>query len=348
MSKRAAALMFCALLGCQDPPPKTDDKAADAGAEQPVVDPNIAEALASAQAASPGATATQKGPPPNGVFGPGEADAEHAPGTPVVVDVFDKGSGEKVTLKPPLDLGKGASFKLMVSRQIPGGRLPNVDFSITASTPEGDDAAEDQITFAITGATLSKEQPGALPPDLDKLVASLKGSKIVATRSPAGTLSDEKIELAKDVKPPVDQFAVALVDVLGLMFMPYPSEPVGKGARWMAHDRTDFSGIDVVRYRVTTVDSIAGDELAVSVMVSMYAVDQKQMPAIAKIEGGEAMLAGFAAQGNGTLTLKTSGLVPTSAQLKLPVVAQLADPRQPQRAIPLQFETIARILPGAE
>jgi hypothetical protein len=180
--------------------------------------------------------------------------------------------------------------------------------------------------------------------DIKKMLDTLEGTKIETTLSKNGELGEEKLVVGDDVKPPVDQFAVGLNDVIGLFFSPMPEESVGIGASWIAHDRTQFAGMKVVRYRVTKLEKKVGDEMAFSVDVRMYAVDDQQKPAIAQ---GEAVLLAFQAVGKGAYTLGGGSLLPTSGQLEIPVVAQLASPKQPQRAIPLQFKTKASIQPAA-
>ena len=340
-------LAVIAALGCEDPPKKTDKKE-DAGTEAPVMDPNIAKAVASAQVNPDGnaAAAATQGPPPNGVFPPGAADAAHQPGTPLVLTVVKHGSAPKVSLKPNLDLSKGGSLKVIVSRQTQGRAIPNTLFSLGVSTPaEGDGS----ITFTVKDVAPARDQPGALPQDINKLLATLKGTRVVAKLDASGAISGEKVELSKDAKPGLDQIAEGLTDVLGLCFSPMPDEPVGVGAYWIAHERTQFGGVNVVRYRVTKIEKLAGDELVLSTDVRMYAVDQSQMPKVITkqaAEQGLAMMA-FETKGTGNWTVKTPNLLPTSGEIQLQVMAALADPNNPQRAAPVQFVAGGRI-PAAE
>jgi hypothetical protein len=75
----------------------------------------------------------------------------------------------------------------------------------------------------------------------------------------------------------------------------------------------------------------------------MYLIDDKQKPDIAQ---GEAVAMGFAAQGKVAWTSRRGALLPTSGQLRLPFVIQLATAQEPQRAMPLQFETEAVVAPA--
>jgi hypothetical protein len=331
------------LAGCEETKPVSDIPVPDAGA-QPGVDPNIANAVQSAQAGqgAPAGPNAVGGPPANGVFQPGEADKVLPPGQPLKIEMISTGSGPKIVLTPNLDLSKGAKMRVTVQRQIPQGVMPNVEFSITAKTPgEDDDGPKDIITFTVTKAVPAAEQPGQSPPNFAKLVEPLKGMKLVAKLHPDGHISDEKIAVPKGVEPAVVQFAAGLQDVLGLYFSPMPSEPVGVGAYWMGADRSTVMDLKVARYRVSKIEKLVGDELVMSVDVRLYVVDPSEAPK-ADIE---AVTMGFGTNGKGSWTLKRGTLVPTSGQLKLPIVLQIAAKNQPERVVPLQFETTAQLLP---
>ena len=355
-------LSLAACLGAaacdSDKPVASDAGAADAGPNQALMDKNIAEAVASAAApgAQPGNPAG--GPPPNGVFAPGMADQAHALGKPVAVELIEAGAEPRQVLTGAYDLTKPSKLRLTISRSLPGGVMPNVDFTLRAQAPKEEAAVEPApaadagvaagkprpVVFTVLEASPSSEQPGRVPAELGKVLETLVGSKIHAVLAPDGSISDERAELGKDVQPPMDEFAHGLEDALGLFMSPLPSKPVGVGAYWIASDRTEVAGMKVVRYRVTKLEQLLGEESAFSVDVRMYLIDDKQKPDIAQ---GEAVAMGFAAQGKGAWTARQGALWPTSGQLQMPFVIQLATAQQPQRAMPLQFETRAVVVPAS-
>lgn len=342
-------LVSCsALAGCNDDAggkPKDDPKE-DAGVAPPGMDPKLAAAVKSAAVAEAPA-AVEDGPPPNGVFAPGAADKAHAPGAPVDITVIAKGGEPRQELRPQLDMAKGGTMKVVMSRAIPGGMLPPVVFTLAVKTGDIEEGAEPDsrpISFTVKSAKPGELEPGQKnAPDIDKMLETLVGTKIETSVSKRGELGQEKLVVGEKVKSPMDLFAAGLSDVLGLFFSPMPAEPVGVGASWIAHDRTQYAGMNVVRYRVTKLEKKEGDQMAFSVDVRMYAIDDKQQPDIAQ---GEAVLMAFQATGKGAYTVAGDSLLPTSGQLQVPVVAQLASPQQPQRVIPLQFETKVAIQPG--
>ena len=344
----AVPALICglALAGCEDDAGsgKKEDPKADAGTAPPGMDPKLAAAVKSAAVTE---APSDDGPPPNGVFADGAADEAHAPGAPVEITLIDKGAEPREVIRPQLDMAKGGTMKVVMSRAIPGGVLPPVIFTLAVRTGEIEEGAEPDsrpITFTVKSAKPGELQPGQQnAPDIDKMLETLVGTKIETTVSKRGELGQEKLVAGEKVKSPMDLFAAGLSDVLGLFFSPMPADPVGVGASWIAHDRTQFAGMNVVRYRVTKLEKKDGDQMAFSVDVRMYAIDDEQQPDIAQ---GEAVLMAFQATGKGAYTVAGGSLLPTSGQLQVPVVAQLASPKQPQRVIPLQFETKVAIEPA--
>ena len=81
----------------------------------------------------------------------------------------------------------------------------------------------------------------------------------------------------------------------------------------------------MVRYRVTKIEKMAGDDVAFTVDVRHYAASAVSTP-----EGlppdSNLMLQAFDSFGRVVYTRKVKQLVPTSAQLKVPFTAQLGQP----------------------
>ncbi|MEQ9321209.1 MAG: hypothetical protein RIF41_18745, partial [Polyangiaceae bacterium] len=274
-----------ALAGCDEDAgekPK-DDTEQDAGTAPPGMDPKLAAAVKSAAVADAPA---DDGPPANGVFAAGAADKAHAPGAPVDITVIDKGAEPREVIRPKLDMAKGGTMTVVMSRAIPGGVLPPVVFTLVVKTgeiEEGEEPDSRPISFTVKSAKPGELQPGQKnAPDIDKMLETLVGTKIETTVSKRGELGQEKLVVGEKVKSPMDLFAAGLSDVVGLFFSPMPADPVGVGASWIAHDRTQYAGMNVVRYRVTKLEKKQGDQMALSVDVRLYAIDDKQQPDIAQ------------------------------------------------------------------
>src|SRR5688572_2443916 len=92
----AACVFACAKEQEQAP---TEEKP-DAGAVDKTaqLDPSLAKAVEAAAAKPAQQAGAAGGPPPNGIFGPGEADKEMLPGAPAKITLGGEGEQPRYTL----------------------------------------------------------------------------------------------------------------------------------------------------------------------------------------------------------------------------------------------------------
>jgi len=368
-----AFVLLAGLVGCDEGPKVKAEDLPDAGKNQAVMDKNIQDAVQSAAVMPSAAATADTGPPASGVFAPGDADKAHMPGAPASVEVIAAGSAPLQNLTPTAGLAKPKRFMLSIARTtMPGGPRPVVDYVIEAKLAgqqgEGKDAkaakkpaeaapsatasaaaappapipAKRPLVFTVVKATPAQQQPGALPEGFTKLLKSVEGSQILATLTPNGAILGEQARVSKDMNPGLQEFVEVLTEVLGLFMSPMPAEPVGVGGYWIAADRAKSAGINVMRYRVTKVEQMKGDEVAFSLDLRQYAVSQDEHPSMVK---AGAIIVGMNARGKATFVRKRGELLPITGELKAPMVVQLANPQQPQAAQPIQYETTVRLTP---
>jgi hypothetical protein len=340
------------LAACDDKSKETssDGKSEqDAGINPALRDTAIEKAVASAQATgATGSAQVVDGPPQNGIFAPGLADKAHPAAAPAKLDVLDKGSAPLVALaaKPLGD--KALEFTLSVSRRTGPQALPNVEYSVSLKKAKGAaTAAGTPVVLEVTAVKLAAAQPGQLPnaEEIAKELAKGKGSTVTATLLPNGGIANPKLELSKGSDQGLLGVLTALSETLELVFAPMPNEPVGKGAYWMVTDRTMVQGMQMVRYRVLRVTELTGDEAAVTMDLRQYAADASQKP-----PGIPPNLSfvGFGSQGNAGFTRKAGVLLPTSADISMPLQIQLSQGSGPQaRVMPLQVDTRAQLVTDA-
>src|SRR5215212_4439157 len=98
-AKTLPLLVLLALTACEKNEPKPEStRKEDAGTSKvEAIDPNLAEAVAAASAATPGGRGgppgqVEGGPPPDGVFAPGAADKELARGALPKITLGNEGS----------------------------------------------------------------------------------------------------------------------------------------------------------------------------------------------------------------------------------------------------------------
>src|SRR6187551_3723359 len=159
----AVALASAFAFGCDKKEKERDSEgekaASDAGsskANQVAADePDLANAMKSVAAAraNPGA-ASAGGPPPTGIFGPGEADKAAAKGAPASLTVGSDGSEPRVLLGSPPKLG----FK----------RTGTIDVATQSDPQQG----AIPIQFAVTLEALKPKAEGDAKPKPDGAVGA--------------------------------------------------------------------------------------------------------------------------------------------------------------------------------
>ncbi len=136
------ALVLCGALftvGCDEKEKRASSGApsAEAGVtadKYATADPKLAKAL---QATTSASAASDKGPPPSGVFPPGAADARHRVGAPTTVDLISDGAEPQVSLLASVDgsadgarSGNYGPAALELTTHIGRSMLPTVDFGL--------------------------------------------------------------------------------------------------------------------------------------------------------------------------------------------------------------------------
>lgn len=347
----ATFLFGVAVTACKDDPPPTKEAAPTATAPEPEAK------IKSVFTADPSATSTApagQAPPPNGVFGPGEADKAHPPGAPATVEVIDKGAEPRQVLRPG-GLSDKETVQVLIGLRGGGAVFPNVVYTLELAKPkagkdeakeEGEPTGPEPLSMTIKAVALAKEQPGQLPPDLDKEIQKVKGSRIETKVLPSGALLGTQISYGEEMK---DQALRPLVDSIGdvmsYFFSPYPEEPIGKGGYWISHDRLSIQGLELVRYRVTKVEEMKGDELLLSVQLRHYLAGGDISALVGKDQPG--IVAGaFDSTGQAQLTRKQKGLVPITGEMRSPYTIVITMANNPQaQAQPVQFEVHSRLMP---
>lgn len=349
-----------ASSACEDKPTSTAPAAsasatADGGPNAPSVDPRIAKALESAAAKAGDAGATEDGPPPNGVFGPGEADKAHPKDAPRKVQLFGDGSEPRVKLAGTAD-ALPSRAKIVVAQRIGPQAMPTLEYTlgikaakaaVDGEEPAAGAAKSPTITLTVKDVGLAKTQPGAVPRDLDKEVAKLKGSTIRAQLAPDGAWSGANLEPSEKADEGLRPALEALVGAVDLAWVPAPSKPVGSGAYWMVVDRARPAGVEVVRYRVYRVTALDGKGATLSMDVRQYSVG-----GLISFPGAPEglVLTALGMNSTGKATVQATAGVGLAQQLELamPLQLQMEAKERPGQAMLLQAEmAVAVQTPGA-
>lgn len=302
-------------LGCDGADKKTKSEAAPADSAKPKT--KLEKALEAAAAASATASAQGQGPPANGVFAPGAADAEQAASAPPKLTMVKTGDGPKVTLAPA-GLPSGARFGVNVTATAFRGPLPAMVYALQVADDkakaEGGAPAERPFVIKVKKASVDPKWPGKLQEGGEKLVAKLTGATVSGVIAANGGLRQLKLEVPKDAAE-IAPIAEPLVETLDFLFVPVPAEPIAAGTSWLVADRARVAGIDVVRYRAATFQKLDGEVATLSIDVRHYAASGASVPE-GLPPGVEALRA--ESFGQATLARSLGDATPAAAKLSYP------------------------------
>jgi hypothetical protein len=335
---KSSGLMLGALLvasGCEKEQTETPTKPVASIDKAAAIDPALAKAVAAASAQMPRAR-SQGGPgepPPGGIFPPGAADQEIKLGAAPKVTLGSAGSEPRVLLGPtqPKPGWKTQGMVEIATQGDPQqAPLPvQMALSLEASKPkvaaaDAGTAAPVTVTAKVTGAKIGVT---GVPAELEARFAKIKGTKVEYSVSPEGAGSGFKAELAPGAEGVRDQVR-QLSDLLALVTLPFPTQPVGVGAYWMTTTREGVFGLDLVTYRLVKVETVSGDLVTLQVGTKRYATSNRfefeGLPPDAPRD-----LAEFESKSDGKLLLKVGEPLPASGNIQSVLAASLLLPGQP-------------------
>jgi len=358
----ALALASTLALGCDKKEKQRDSEAegaSDAGTSKAskvaADEPDLAKAMGSVAAARSSASANSAGgPPPTGIFGPGEADKAAPKGAPAALTLGSDGAEPRVLLGPTPKPGlkRAGTIELATQSDPQQGAIP-IQFAVTlealkpkaegdAKPKEGEPAAPTPVVVKVTSAKINA--PG-VPADLANAIGKLKGSKVEYQVSADGSASNLHSEIPKGIDAGFKDSVQALSDLLLNVALPFPNKPVGVGGYWMVTSRDVILGLDVVTYRLVKVEKIEGNQVGLSVSTKRYAAspafELEGLPPDAPRTMGE-----FRSMGEGKISVASGEAVPSEGQLQSLVGATLGSLDAKQR-MGVQIQTQASFKLGA-
>ncbi len=345
-----SALLPLTLACKSEPKQEAKPDASASAAPKDAMDPALAKALADAKQGTQ-QNAKTDGPPPRGVFQPGQADKEAKAGAAPKVTVGSTGSEPRVRLTPSFGTSEApAKARVIVALQsAPNqGPLP-VQFDVDFTPKKGEGDAPTTVTGKVVAAGVPAEL-GAVPPNLVSTLSKLKGSTVEFQTFADGGATAFKSTAPKEVPNELSDIVRALSDAIAATVLPYPAEPIGVGGYWMAASRDGVMGVDMVTYRVIKVEAVQGDVATLSVNVKRYAASNEF--AMDGVQG-KFTLDELASGGEGKFAYHVGHSVPEAGDMKLLFAASLIPAGQPDQRGTLQLGSQVRFTsrsakPGAQ
>lgn len=206
--------------------------------------------------------------------------------------------------------------------------------AVAPATPQGV-----RMIATISNAKVKADQATVTPKE-SQMASGLDGSSILFTLSTAGATAFRNV-LAPGGADNLRLLLSALGETLSAEYVPSPGKPLGVGGYFMVIDRAESLGIDVVRYRVFKVASIAGEVANLTLELRQYAaVNKLNGAALGDTAAREIPLGGFLAVSKGIFDHPPQSAYPKGSFLQSST--QVAMGEEP---IAVEFVTILGDLP---
>lgn len=341
-----SALLLVTALACskkaEQPASEEDGKQEQEKDQVAAVEPELAEAMAAAASES---AAAQKptgdaagGPPPRGIFPPGGADAQIAPGKPPQITVGSTGTEPRLSFTGGFGT-KASPLKSRVTVVLQGGPgqggLPvefDLDFEQTTSAaapkspdapkndaPKSPDAPKNEVRGRVVAAAIPRGMT-RVPPELSGGIDKLRGSEVRFELWPNGGATALRTEVKPGAPPELSDVVRALGDAIATVVLPYPDEAIGAGGYWMVTSRDGLMDLDLVTYRLIRVESIADGVATLQVSAKRYAAGTEF--AMAGVDG-RFTLEELQSGGEGSLRYRPGTSLPVRGKVQVTLGALL-------------------------
>lgn len=334
----ALVLVASVASACDDKPTETRPVAAEAdGGEAQLkgVDPELAEAVAKAKKneGDPKGPKDENGPPEDGVFEPGKADAQLKRGAPPKIALGDAGKEPRTSLVPTLAPGWKETGSIEISLKMGRNALPELSFGLAFEALKPKEGVAGQPMVAKVEKVGFTSDQGAQGKEMAGQLGKMRGSRIEFRIVEGGVGIDYGYSLAKGADPSLEMVLRSVGEALETATLGYPKEAVGAGGYWLVTTRGLVNGTEVVSYRLVKLEKVEGSTLTLNVNTKRYAVTSKlDLPGVPP--GSE--LAQFQSTVDGTLTAEKNSPIAGSGSTKQQFLAGLIQPSNPQQPMGVQ------------
>lgn len=292
---------------------------------------------------------------------PAEADAAPAP-KPLeamlpTVKVLEAGAAPKKALRYKFKPGSTEyvemDMKMSMAMTMGGRGAPKVDLPTVRTTmridakeltPEGDlrctfnadkvDVLKDVVVDPKMRATLEKDLAG---------LVGMHGKARISTR---GVASETELDLAPGAPPSLRGQLDTMRDAIRNMYVPFPEEEVGKGAKWEVTSRVPLSGAMMDTKMLYALTKLDADSAQTDVEVALSAPPNQPMQIAALPPSATATLDSLAGKGSGKATPSFVRLVGAGSS-KLSMEAAFGVAMQGEKVqMKMQSEVVVSLRPA--
>jgi hypothetical protein len=292
---------------------------------------------------------------------PAKVDAAPAP-KPLeamlpTVKVLEAGTAPKKALRYKFKAGTTEyvemDMKMSMAMSMGGRGAPKVDLPTVRTTmridakeltPEGDLRCTfnaDKVEV-LKDVQVDPKMRGTLEKDLAGLVG-MHGKARISTR---GVASETELELSPGAPPSLRGQLDTMRDAIRNMYVPFPEEEVGKGAKWEVTSRVPLSGAMMDTKMLYTLTKLEAESAQTDVEVALSAPPNQAMQIAALPPNASATLDSLSGKGSGKVSPSFVRLVGTGTN-KLAMEAAFGVAMQGEKVqMKMQSDVVVALRPA--
>ncbi len=271
---------------------------------------------------------------------------------PVAIKLLEAGGDERAALRLKAQVGDQQALEIQAKigmeikigeSQLPASQLPPtkmpLEITVKSVAENGDISYE-----ILLGEVTMVEEAGANPQVVQAMKTAMSGMKGV---SGTGKISNRGVSLAMNIKPMTNgpqaqQVAEQVVESLANFSLPFPEEPVGKGAKWQATRSLKSQGMTIKQTTTYELVSREGDLLTIKVTDEQSAGSQKvQSPVMPGVQMEVVQMSGT---GSGEIKADLVKAFPTQGNLTTHSETSLSmNAAGKQQAMTMQMDLSVRL-----
>lgn len=193
--------------------------------------------------------------------------------------------------------------------------IPTMIMDMQVNAPEVTPAGDMRVLSVLTSVQ-AMDRPDSMPGMADTMLASLSGMVGMTTdtwMTAGGVPTSVTITLPGGSPPEVQSQIDSMQQGANSASVPFPTQPVGVGAKWVVRTQTDASGMKVDQATTATLESMEGDEITLALEIVQTLADPNMVPP-GMPPGAKVTITTFDSQGGGRSELRLDHLVPDLAE----------------------------------
>jgi hypothetical protein len=189
---------------------------------------------------------------------------------------------------------------------------PPVLTDMTAIVNHVDPSGDIHVTTTVENFRVG--DGATLPPEAKRSFDQLSGLTVQAVMSANGEQRDVDLDIPTDLDPQMRSLLEGMSSQLAKLAVPFPTEPVGIGARWRTHTSAELNGVHTDMVSTYTLRERTGDRYRADVSYEQSAPEQDaEIPGLPP--GVRAHVTGMAISGSGEIDGNLTRVFPLTSTM---------------------------------